>query len=566
MPESLLLISCFSASIFSTAHFCSTTTVRLFLLGFLCLITSQAAGATTRVDSLLTELNQALANRQHYDAQRLRRIASLKIAYAASADTPPTQFRLGLRIYDEYKSYKYDSAFVYCLRINHLAKQLRDPHQVALAQLKLAFILLASGMFTETFETLEHLDPRQLATADKMDYYFLRARAYSDLGTFDQDNYYRPANYTKSLAYADTALQFCRTNSYKCLVVQGFIAQKHQDLRAGIRIYQAVQRLPDLTQHQVAVSASNLASLYELHGQRPAAFEMLLVAAIADVKSATKETMAIFKVSDYCYRRDDLQNAYAFIREAREVAAFYKARQRQVELSHVSFVIEGQKVSIIEQQRQVLRRNSWVLTGLAVFGAGCTLIILLQLRRLQRAENQVRVANQELRVTIEQLNQLNLGLNEANRVKDEYIGYYLSSNSQYIDKLENLKHSLNSLLASKQYTGLQKLLDGVNIKQERNALFHGFDQVFLKLFPRFITAFNTLFREQDHLPLADNQLLTAELRIFALVRLGIDDSERISRILGYSINTIYTYKTRVKSRSIVPNEEFEARVRALDAA
>jgi len=50
------------------------------------------------------------------------------------------------------------------------------------------------------------------------------------------------------------------------------------------------------------------------------------------------------------------------------------------------------------------------------------------------------------------------------------------------------------------------------------------------------------------------------------VRLGIDDSERISRLLGYSINTIYTYKTRVKSRSLVPNEEFETRVRALDAA
>jgi hypothetical protein len=541
--------------------------VRLFLLISLFLLSNiRAASATARVNSLLAELNQALAHRQQYDAQRLRRIASLKAVYAASADAPATQFQLGLRIYDEYKGYKYDSAFVYSLRLNRLANQLDDPAKVAVAQLRLAFILLASGMFTETFDALKQIDVRQLTTADKLSYYFLTARAYSDLGTFDQDDYYRPVNYAKSLAYADTAVQYCRGNSFDCLVVQGFIAQKHQDLRAGIQFYQAVRRLPGLTPHQLAVSASTLASLYELHGQKSAAFELLLVAAIADVKSATKQTLAISKVSDYCYRRGDLQNAYAFIREAREEAAFYKARQRQVELSHTSFVIEGQKVNIIEQQRRILRRNSWVLAGLAVFGAVCALIILLQLRRLQRADKLVLAANQELRAAIGQLNQLNLGLNEANRVKDEYIGYYLSSNSQYLDKLEGLKHSLLSLLASKQHTALQKMLDGVNIKQERNALFKGFDQVFLKLFPNFITAFNTLFREEDRLHLVDDQLLTAELRIFALVRLGIDDSERISRILGYSINTIYTYKTRVKSRSIIPNEEFEARVRTLDAA
>ncbi|MGI4865192.1 MAG: DUF6377 domain-containing protein [Janthinobacterium lividum] len=541
--------------------------MRLFLLLFLFLLTNiGTTWATTRADSLLVELNQVLAHRQQYDAQRLSRIATLKTAYAASTGAPATQFQLGLRIYEEYKAYKYDSAFAYCLQINRLADQLGDPGKVAVAKLKQAFILLSSGMFTETFETLAQLDIRQLTPTDKLTYYLLKARAYSDLGTFDQDTYYRPANYAKSLTYADTAVQLCRASAYGCLAAQSFIAQKHQDLPAGIQIHQAVQRLPSLTLHQLAVSASTLANLYELHGQQEEAFELLLLAAIADVKSATKETLAIFKVSDYCYRRGDLQNAYAFIREAREEAAFYKARQRQVELSHVSFVIEGQKITIIEQQRRVLRRNSWVLAGLAVFGAGCALVILLQLRRLQRADKQVLSANEELRAAIGQLNQLNLGLNEANRVKDEYIGFYLSSNSQYIDKLEGLKQSLNSLLASKQYTGLQKLLDGVNIKQERNALFKGFDQVFLKLFPRFIPAFNTLFREEDHLHLADDQLLTAELRIFALVRLGIDDSERISRILGYSINTIYTYKTRVKSRSIVPNEEFEARVRALDAA
>jgi hypothetical protein len=522
-----------------------------------------AKASTT--DSLLTALNQALNQRPHYDAQRLGRIAFLRTEYAANPSDPDTQFRLGLRIYDEYKAYKYDSAFAWCLRINRLADQSGNAKKVALAKLKLSFILLSSGMFKETFDALGQLKARQLSAADQVDYYFLKARAYSDLGTFDQDEYYRPLNYAKSLACADTARQLCRAVSYECLAVDGFIAQKKADLPAGLRFYQAVRQLPRLTPHQLAVSASTLASLYEAHHQEQAAFELLLVAAIADVQSATKETLAIFKVSDYCYRRGDLQNAYRFIREARAEAAFYKARQRQVEISHISSVIEGEKVAIIEQQRQTLRRNSWVLAGLAAFGAVCTLVILTQLRRLQRADKRVLASNEELRAAVGQLNQLNGRLNEANRIKDEYIGYYLNSNSQYIDKLESLKKSLLALLDSKQYTGLQRLLDGVNIKHERTALFKNFDQVFLKLFPRFIPAFNTLFRPEDQVQLTEDQLLTAELRIFALVRLGIDDSERISRILGYSINTIYTYKTRVKNRSVLPNEEFEAQVRTLDA-
>jgi hypothetical protein len=541
--------------------------VKLFLSFLLLAIAGVGSYArASTADSLLTALNQALTQRPRYDAQRVNRIAFLRTEYAASHGDPDAQFRLGLRIYDEYKAYKYDSAFAYCLRLNRLADQSGDARKIALAKLNLSFILLSSGMFKETFDALADLKARQLSGPDRIDYYFLKARAYSDLGTFDQDEHYRPVNYAKSLAYADTARQLCTTTSYQCLLIDGFIAQKKDDLPAGIRSYQAMRRLPGLTPHQLAVSASTLASLYEMHHQEEAAFELLLVAAIADVQSATKETLAIFKVSDYCYRRGDLQNAYRFIREARDEAAFYKARQRQVEISHISSVIEGEKVSIIEQQRQTLRRNSWVLAGLAAFGGVCTLVIFAQLRRLQRADKRVLASNEELRVAIGQLSQLNSRLNEANRIKDEYIGYYLNSNSQYIDKLEALKKSLLVLLDSKQYTGLQRLLDGVNIKHERTALYKNFDQVFLKLFPRFIPAFNTLFRPEDQVQLADDQLLTAELRIFALVRLGIDDSERISRILGYSINTIYTYKTRVKNRSVLPNEEFEAQVRVLDAS
>ncbi len=524
-----------------------------------------AGEISPKTDSLLAELNTALAHKKEYDGQRLNRIAVLTADFVSSEANDNTRFDLGLRIYDEYKALKYDSAFVYCQKTMRLAEQLRSPEKIEVARLKLAFVLLSSGLFKETFETLDAIRPRLLSPADRQSFYFLKARAYSDLGDFNQDQTYRPRYYARALAYADTALLFSRPGSYEQLSVQEFRAQKTNSLAAGAAVYAQIRRLPHLSLHQLAVSASTTAYLYELAGQEEKAVQLLLVSAIADVKTATKETTAIFKLSDYCYRQGDLKNAYTFIREAREDAAFYKARQRQIEISHVSSIIEGQKINIIENQRKSLKTFAIIMTLLAGVVIGFAVVSVRQLRRLRKADQLIFAANRELLERNGELRQLNSGLNEANRIKEEYIGYYFHNNSQYIDKLETLKKRVEALLASKQFAGVQKLVDGVNIKTERNELLKGFDTVFLRLFPNFIGQFNELFQPEDRGPLAEDQLLTTELRIFALIRLGIADSEQISRMLGYSINTIYTYKTRVKNRSLLPNEEFEARIQAIQA-
>ncbi|MDB5236097.1 MAG: hypothetical protein JWR44_3090, partial [Hymenobacter sp.] len=222
-------------------------------------------------------------------------------------------------------------------------------------------------------------------------------------------------------------------------------------------------------------------------------------------------------------------------------------------------------INIIENQRKSLKTYAIIMTVLAGVVIGFAVVSFRQLRKARKADRVIFATNQELRERNEVLRQLNGDLNEANKIKEEYIGFYFHNNSQYIDKIEALKKRLDNLLSSKQYGAVQKLIDSVNIKTERNELLKGFDTVFLRLFPNFIGQFNALFHEEERIRLPEDQLLTTELRIFALIRLGIDDSEQISRMLGYSINTIYTYKTRVKNRSFLPNEEFEAHIQAIQA-
>ena len=364
------------------------------------------------------------------------------------------------------------------------------------------------------------------------------------------------------------------------------LASQTHNLRAGTVVYEQLVRLSYLTLHQRAVAASIMANLYQVVGQKDKAFDLLLVAAIADVKSATKETTALSKLSDYCFQRGDIKNAYTFIKAAREDAAFYNARQRKVQISQVSSNIEEEKLAIIDRQRESLKLYFLLASAFAILAASFGVSSIIQLRKSRAASKLLATATQEVRERNGELNQrneelrqvghkqheLNLKLSEANKhlaesnkIKEEYIGYYFYNNTQYIEKLGALKKSLDNLLNSKQLTGIQKLADNINIKQERSALFTGFDTIFIRLFPQFITQFNALFKEEDQVQPVDGQLLTTELRIFALIRLGVDDNEHISRMLGYSINTIYTYKTRVKNRSLVPNEEFEARVQTIQA-
>ncbi|MBG8555676.1 DUF6377 domain-containing protein [Hymenobacter guriensis] len=550
--------------------------MRLFLVVVLFLMyLLPCRGAAASLDSLVTELNRTLAHKADYDAQRWSRIGVLTKEFRAYQGNDDAKFALGLSIYNEYKAFKYDSAFAYCLKITRLAEQLHSPPKQQVAKLRLAFVLLSSGLFKETFDALDSIQPSQLSDADKVEYYFIKARAYNDLANFNQDAFYRPGYLTKLLTYADSALQYCRPGSYECLAVQALVTQETGNLQNGIAVFRQIRQLPGLTQHQLAIGASTLANIYSRAGYEDKAFELLLLSAIADVKSATKETVAMSEVANYCYRRGDLANAYAFIKEAQEEAAFYKARQRQVQISQFSSIIDGKKIDIIESQRKSQNVYLILVTLLAVVVAAFAAVIFGQLRKLRKAgqliaatilelrerNTEQRLLNQELTQANSALAEANARLAEANKIKEEYIGYYFHHNTQYLDERETLKKKVGTLLSAKQYTGVQQLADSINVKRERSELFKGFDTVFLRLFPDFVAQFNTLFREEDQVHLDEDQMLTAELRIFALIRLGIDDSEQISQMLGYSINTIYAYKTRVKNRALVPKEEFEARIR-----
>lgn len=532
-----------------------------------------------KTDSLLQALDQVLQRQATFDQQRLGRLATLTAEYYAAERDDNARFQLALLIHQEYRTFKYDSAFAYARKLGRLARHLRSPDKLQVARMKMAFTLRSAGLFKESFDSLQAVRVRQLLLRNQAEYYELCAMSYAELADFDDDDYFRKLHVAQSLAYADTAASYYPPGSEAQLAQQLFAAKQRGDLHAGALTFAQLQQLA-LTPHQLAIYASGLAKLYDEGGQREMALQLMVQAAIGDLESATKEGIALFRISDYCYQLGDLQRAYYYITEARKAATFFKARQRLAQMSRLTSRIDGEKITIVENQRLQARHSAVAIGVLATLLLGFAFIIYSQLRRLKRAGQLLAHTNQELHQTNQQqqalnakqheLNQqlqaLNYGLNEANHIKEEYIGYYFSNTSRYLDKLEGLQKKMGTLLNTKQVAAAQQLVKGIDIKAERAELFKGFDTVFMHLFPNFVREFNALFTEADRIQLPEDNLLTTELRIFALIRLGVTDSEQISRILGYSIHTVYAYKTRVKNRSFLPNETFEARVLAIQAA
>ncbi len=208
---------------------------------------------------------------------------------------------------------------------------------------------------------------------------------------------------------------------------------------------------------------------------------------------------------------------------------------------------------MVENQRNNLIIFAAVVSLMFILVLVSTIIIYKQVKKLRRAKRTIQSQNKSLQST-------NSKLIEANEIKDEYVVQSLYGRSEYIDRLESLYKTINRKVKARQFDDIHSYLKESDLKKERENMYSSFDQTFLRLFPDFIEEYNRLFKPEDVISFDLNKGLTPELRIFALIRLGIHESERIARFLDYSVNTINTYKTKVKNKSIIPNEQFEQKI------
>ncbi len=535
---------------------------------FASLLIGRAAVCIANTDSLVNALTKTIEGVRQYDEQKKNNIQAIerRLAQAKQA-SPASLFQLNLELYEAYKLFKYDSAFVYAVRLQQLARVSGNENLQELARLKMVFILLSAGMYKETLDSLAVIQVKNQPEPVKAEYYILFARYYYDLANYDFDPYYSPGYDKRGNAYLDTALGFLPPASFDYNYYNGLRHFKGGDSTTAFSFFYALLQQPGLTAHQLALAASTLSGIYLQRGQQDSAINLLARAAIADIYSGTKETYAIFNLSSLLFKNGDVKHASVFIEHAMNNASFYGARQRKVQMSAILPLIESEKLALVEAQRGVLIRYSIALTLLALALVGLSLVIFRQVKKLKLAQQKLSEAHQrqqeinsQLEEAYKRLAEVNERLEEANKIKEEYIGYFFNLDSEYFARLDKLKNTIEAKLAERKLDEIRYVLRNVDPGREKEELLQSFDKVFLKLFPNFVPFINSLLREDGQIRLKENELLNTDLRIFALMRMGIKETEKIAQILEYSVKTIYSYKTRIKNKAIVANDEFEAQI------
>jgi len=538
------------------------TIIRFWLLASL-LICSASIFAGPGTDSLLRSLDNTISHRAEYVKKKTDRIAALKASLATTR--PEHRYDLYVKICDEYKTFIYDSASIYARKLQDEAYRSKDPSKISFSKIKLGFILLSSGMFNEALDSLLTVDRNSVHDSVKLEFYSVVARTYFDLADFNHDPYFTRRYNHLGNDFVDSALVLCDQNSSRYFylrALKNLKLEKIDEARADLE-HQFSQF--KLTDPQVGIAASTLGYIHQRQNDEDKAIQMLILASMADMRSSTKETLAILNLAELLYKQGDVVRAYEYVKLAMDDANYYGARHRKIQVAAIFPIIEGNKLDTVVHQRKLLFAYAVVITVLTILIVGFAVISYRQYKKLQEADRSIKAANNNLQEANRLLQEVNKHLMEANKIKEEYIGYYFNINSEYLVKISAFKQAIDNKLMAKKFDEIRYVVNNINLKKEREELYVSFDKVFLKLFPDFVTTFNAYFKEEDRVVLKDGQLLNTELRIFALIRMGIHDTEKIAKILDYSINTIYNYKARIKSKSIVPNEEFEARIMEIQA-
>lgn len=567
-----------------------------FIIIFLVLTFVTATSFASTSDTLIIALKKAINEAHLYDEIKVQRIATLKHQITNQNVTNiDKQYSINLQLYDEYKYYNYDSALVYAKALQRIATNKNNTFLLADAKLKAIFIMLSSGMFKETFDSLNSISVKNAPDSVKAEYYSLMGRSYYNLADFNGDAVNTPLYNLKANSYLDSALVLYPKTIFESIYYSAIRFLKQNKIDSALANLQQLLTRQDLTYHQTALATSTIGGILMSQGNVEAAKPYLIKASIADIQSSTKETLALLVLAEIMYKEGDINDAVVYIEKANTDASFYNARLRKAQVGAILPLIEGSMIQTIKEQKEKLKLFLITLSGLVILLAGFAIIIRNQVKKLKVArENlfeanlKLKQINDELFVVNElkevyniqlkeinnqlveanatkesyntQLKKINQQLAETNRIKEEYIGYYFNLDTEFIARTEKFITSLDKKLTDRKWDEMRFILRSVDLKKEKEELLKNFDKVFLRLFPNFVAQFNTLFNDEDRIVLKEDQLLNTELRIFALIRLGVTENEKIAEILDYSINTIYAKKTKVRSRTIINKDEFEKRI------
>lgn len=548
-----------------------------------------AAPYSEKIKELLVRLDSLIAQKNTFAMLKEAKIAQLH-KLQKDVRTLEERYWLNKNLYDEYCVYSADSAMNYVVDNLNIVYKQNDKYRQMEWKIKKSFLLAATGLLKEAQDELRGVSGGSLPKELLVDYYGQMLYLYShfnqytgsEMGTLHEHYAQLERVYKDSLNMVLTP-EDPLFLWYKGQVVQGTDSMYvfKERLQKGI-LNSAFDTRRD------AMNAYVLACFYRESDEQENYLTYLIYSAMADVRISNKDIASLEELAGVLFSLGDIDHAYVYMSYCLQNALAYRNRVRVVGISAVQDTIHQIYQERNQRQEARLRMYLVLVSVLSLISLFAFLYIYKQMKRLKQSRQQLNEANNRLNKHVEELSKMhgqvaetnvqltslneqlrdtNNQLRESNYVKEEYIGYVFSICSNYISKLDEYRKNINRKLKANQLEDVKALTDTHSMAQnELKEFYHNFDAIFLHIYPDFVSDFNALLHPDEQIVLKDGELLNTELRIYALVRLGITDSVKIAEFLHYSPQTVYNNRLKTRNKAIIPREEFAAVVRSLGRA
>lgn len=538
------------------------------------------------IKELLFKLDSLIMLKDHFAAVKEAKIKELHKQWQ-HVRTREESYWLNRMFYDEYYVYNSDSALAYVERNLAIAGELNNKEWLAEWKIKKSFLLSATGMLTEALKELRNISREELTAELQVEYYGQMMYLYSHFGQYSGDDSVnlREGYYQKELLYRDSIYKVITPEDPYYLWYKGWRFRETAKVQEVIGQLKAVVDQSSLETRRDAMNAYVLAVLFRDKEQWNDYLKYMICSAMADIRAVNKDIASLEELSRSLYEIGDIDHAYTYINYCLQNAQLYRNRIRVLGVSDVQDKIH--RAYQERNRRQEVRLHTFLVmvSVLSVILLIAFFYIFRQMKRLSASRSQLNESNQLLNVHVEELSETyrrladansqlqslneqlkdtNRQLQEANYVKEEYIGYVFAICSNYISKLDEFRKNISRKIKANRIEEARALTDTPSMAQnELKEFYHNFDAIFLHVYPDFVSDFNALLHPEEQIVLKEGELLNTELRIYALVRLGINDSVKIAEFLHCSPQTVYNNRLKTRNKSIIPKEEFANTVRSL---
>lgn len=539
------------------------------LLMALCLSVTAVAGSDVdhRIDSLMNHLDNVIANRDMYFSMKENMLESKEHA-AAKATSGRARFMILDELLDGYMAFNTDSAHSVSLRMEDIARKADDEEMKVNALLGRAKVYVAVGMYKEAVDLLGSMDPAYVPANLISEYYQVKHTAFGRLADYSvfQADKLRYAEFERS--YSDSILATSDHNSPDYIITLAEKYNKNGSPSKAISLIEDHLRKNNIPNRERALYAWTLSESYALLGDHERQKEQLLISSISDLESAVREYLSLRQLAILLYDEGDMDRAHKFMTIAVDDAGKANARQRIVELNSSYPLINNIYLDTIRTQQRRLVWAVCIITVLTVFLCILLLCMRRQMKKIAVARRNVDEANRKLTELNGQLTAYNNRLTDANRqiaenseLKEVYISRYMEQCLIYIEKHDSFRITIGKNLSAGKVDIAKKLVKSTaDIDEELAMFYESFDNTFLSLFPDFVSELNNLLMPGEGFQTKKDGMLSPELRICALIRLGISDSDKIAKFLRYSLTTIYNYRSRVRSKAACGKNNLEAEI------